>query len=101
MESTGSGTLHTLNSVVEWLHAQGFYAAESALLVEVENKFPDHLPRSPSEPIPLYEPTPTAESGPEEDIVDLSTNSCILDGALAGDAPSSAERCVPPPPPRS
>ncbi len=98
MESTGSGTLHTLISVVEWLHSQGFYAAESALLGEVENKYPDHPPRSPSQAIPLYELAPTTEVPPDEDTVDLSTNSCLLEEALADDAPSSAERYVPPPP---
>lgn len=42
LETASSGTLDTLNTVVAWLHQEGYYAAESALLGEVESRYPDH-----------------------------------------------------------
>lgn len=34
-------TLSTLDYIVHFLHTEGFYAAEEALLREIENRFPE------------------------------------------------------------
>jgi hypothetical protein len=41
INSEGLG-LEELNRVVNWLHSAGFHDAESALMREVESRFPDH-----------------------------------------------------------
>ena len=44
-------TLSTLDYIVHFLHTEGFYAAEEALLREIENRYPegdDALHTSPS-----------------------------------------------------
>lgn len=44
-------TLSTLDYIVHFLHTEGFYAAEEALLREIENRYPegdDALYTSPS-----------------------------------------------------
>ena len=44
-------TLSTLDYIVHFLHTEGFYAAEEALLREIENRYPegeDALHASPS-----------------------------------------------------
>jgi hypothetical protein len=50
LEGSGSGILDTLNQVVQWLHSEGLYAAESALLSEIEHRYPDHSPPKSNPP---------------------------------------------------
>jgi hypothetical protein len=101
LEESGSEALGTLNTVVAWLHQEGFYAAESALLGEVENRYPDQTNSRvthPWEQEPPYQSS-TQGSAPQEedDIVDLGATSCILEEPCPADVPSSAERFVSPP----
>lgn len=98
LETSSTGTLDTLNTVVAWLHQEGFYAAESALLSEVENRYPDHLPPKASQAwVRSTSPraSPDTNLQQEEETVDLSNTSCILEETLLEDVPSSAERCAP------
>lgn len=39
--SDAHDTLSTLDYIVHFLHTEGFYAAEEALLREIENRFPE------------------------------------------------------------
>ena len=101
LETSSTGTLDTLNTVVAWLHQEGFYAAESALLGEVENRYPDHVQSRPSqnwdgEGSTQYPEIQHAPLQQEDDTVNLSTTSCLQDEFLPEDVPSSAERCAPP-----
>jgi hypothetical protein len=95
LEESGSEALGTLSTVVAWLHQEGFYAAESALLSEVEIKYPDQtnsrVTQSNWEQDQTY-PSSTQGSLPQEDIVNLGATSCILEEPCPEDAPSSAER---------
>jgi hypothetical protein len=100
LEESGSETLGTLNTVVAWLHQEGFYAAESALLGEVENRYPDQLNSRATQS--SWEQEPPSQSSTqgslprEHDIIDLGATSCILEEPCPADVPSSAERCVTP-----
>lgn len=61
-------TLSTLDYIVHFLHTEGFYAAEEALLREIENRYPetegdDALQASPSgqsEPAAVLEHSSTS-----------------------------------------
>ena len=95
LETSSTGTLDTLNTVVAWLHQEGFYAAESALLGEVENRYPDNGQPRGAQQWPGSAPCSPVQHSQlqqEQDTVDLSTTSCLLDEALPEDVPSSAER---------
>ena len=94
LEESSAGTLDTLNTVVAWLHQEGFYAAESALLGEVENRYPDQSQSRVSHPSWEREPSTQGSLPPEDGIVDLGATSCILEEPSPADVPSSAERCV-------
>lgn len=65
------GVLRDLAYMAQFLHGEGFYAAESALLREIEERFPDHAgpPRrggSPASPSSLPLPGPGAEGAAAE-----------------------------------
>lgn len=98
LEESGSETLGTLNTVVAWLHQEGFYAAESALLGEVENRYPDQhnsrVTQSFLEQEQPYQSSNHGSSPREHDIVDLGATSCKLEEPCPADVPSSAERVV-------
>jgi len=104
-EESGSETLGTLNTVVTMLEGfqEGFYAAESAPLGEVENRYPDQH----NSPVTQHNSSVTQSFLEQEqpydgslprggDIIDLGATSCILEEPCPADVPSSAERCASP-----
>jgi len=98
LEESGSERLGTLHTVVAWLHQEGFHQAETALLVEVENRYPDqHNSRETESFLEQEQPYQSSTHGslPREDvIVDLGATSSMLEAPCRADAPSSAERCA-------
>lgn len=92
LEASGAGTLERLNNVVAWLHQEGFYAAESALLAEVENRFPDH---STDAGIRSPERASLDDAGfsMSPRVVELMLPTMHREGS-AEDSLNSAERCV-------
>ena len=52
----------TLNYIVQFLHTNGLYAAEDALVRELENRYPELEASSPSSltPVQPFEPSPNA-----------------------------------------
>ena len=93
VQAASDKALETLHTVVAWLHQEGFYNAEHALLGEVESRYPDHLqPCANSPAVPHVSPHPKDTS------VNLNASAGSAELPGPGDVPSSAERCVPPPP---
>ena len=117
LESQG-GILRDLGFMAQFLHSEGFYAAESALLREIEERFPDHAgpPRgspggSPGSSLPLPGPVAGAEAEaqeeqqqqqqqqqqqpePEPGTVDLQAAAAST-GLKPVDSTDSVERCAP------
>lgn len=94
LETASSGTLDTLNNVVAWLHQEGFYAAESALLGEVESRYPDHGSQSRMGGSSSGGAIERASRQEENDVVDLAATVRIKDQKDGPAVLGSAERCV-------
>ena len=93
LETAGGGALEALNYVATWLHQEGFYAAENALLTEVENRYPDHASgdggRSPARA--SLDSGTAGRQGAGEDTVDLMSPAMARDYSGEGSL-SSVER---------
>ena len=83
LETSGNGAVDTLNRVVQWLHEEGLYATENALLAEIESKYPDRSSSHPSR----------QDDNATDTIVDLSART---GRSSVADSHDSIERFVPP-----
>jgi len=94
LEASGSEVLDRLNKVVSWLHQEGFYAAESALLAEVENRYPDQASISTRSPDQASESVDNgaAFEVPQDDTIELKIPAMVRTDS-AENSFNSAERC--------